>query len=118
MEWTVQSSHIPALFLHAYTAFPTDNTLTFVAIHKPALTRHYCPKSPVHIKVHAWCYTVYEFWQMYNDMYIYFCFIDYVKAFGCVDHHKLWKILKEMGLPDHLTCLLRNLDMEQQNGSK
>ena len=40
---------------------------------------------------------------------IYFCFIDYAKAFDCVDHSKLWKILKEMGMPDHLTCLLRNL---------
>ena len=40
---------------------------------------------------------------------IYFCFIDYAKAFDCVDHNKLWKILKEMGVPDHLTCLLRNL---------
>ena len=40
---------------------------------------------------------------------IYFCFIDYTKTFGCVDHNKLWKILKEMGIPDHLTCLLRNL---------
>ena len=40
---------------------------------------------------------------------IYFCFIDYAKAFDCVDHHKLWKILKEMGIPDHLTGLLRNL---------
>ena len=40
---------------------------------------------------------------------IYFCFIDYVNAFDCVDHNKLWKILKEMGIPDHLTCLLRNL---------
>ena len=40
---------------------------------------------------------------------IYFCFIDYVKAFECVDHNKLWKILKEMGIPDHLACLLRNL---------
>jgi len=40
---------------------------------------------------------------------IYFCFIDYIKAFDCVDHSKLWKILKEMGIPDHLTCLLRNL---------
>ena len=38
-----------------------------------------------------------------------FCFIDYAKAFDCVDHNKLWKILKEMGIPDHLTCLLRNL---------
>ena len=40
---------------------------------------------------------------------IYFCFLDYAKAFDCVDHHKLWKILKEMGIPEHLTCLLRNL---------
>ena len=58
---------------------------------------------------------------------IYFCFIDNAKAFNCVDHNKLWKILKEVGIPDHLTCLLRNLDegqeatkpdMEQQTGSK
>ena len=58
----------------------------------------------------------------------YFCFIGYAKAFDCVDHNKLWKILKEMGIPDHLTCLLRNhvqvrkqqleLDMEQQTSSK
>ena len=41
--------------------------------------------------------------------YIYFCFIDYTKAFNCVDHIKLWKILKEMGIPDHLTYLLRSL---------
>ena len=40
---------------------------------------------------------------------VYFCFIDYAKAFDCVNHNKLWKILKEMGMPDHLTCLLRNL---------
>ena len=40
---------------------------------------------------------------------IYFSFIDYGKAFDCVDHNKLWKILKEMGIPDHLSCLLRNL---------
>ena len=58
---------------------------------------------------------------------IYFCFIDYSKAFDCVDHNKLWIILKEMGILDHLTCLLRNLyvgqeatelNMEQQTGSK
>ena len=59
---------------------------------------------------------------------IYFCFNGYAKAFDCVDHNKLWKILQEMGIPDHLTCLLRNLyagqqqqlelDMEQQTGSK
>ena len=59
---------------------------------------------------------------------IYFCLIDYTKAFGCVDHHKLWKILQEMGIPDHLTCLLGylytgwkqqlELGMAQQTGSK
>ena len=59
---------------------------------------------------------------------IYFCFIDYAKAFDCVDHNKLWKILKEMEIPDHLTCLLKTLyavrkqqlelDMEKQTGSK
>ena len=59
---------------------------------------------------------------------IYFCFIDYAKAFDCVDHKKLWKIIQEMGIPDLLTSLLRNqcqikkqqleLDMEQQTGSK
>ena len=45
---------------------------------------------------------------------IYFCLIDYAKAFDCVDHNKLWKILKEMGMPDHLTCLLRNLYAGQE----
>ena len=59
---------------------------------------------------------------------IYICFIDYAKAFDCVDHNKLWKILKEMGIAEHLTCLLRNLyagqkatvelDLEPQTGSK
>ena len=58
---------------------------------------------------------------------IYFCFIDYAKAFDCANHTKLWKILQEIGIPDHLTCLLRNmyagqeateLYMEQQTGSK
>ena len=46
---------------------------------------------------------------------IYFCFIDYAKAFDCVDHNKLWKILKEMGIPDHLTCLWRNLYADQES---
>ena len=45
---------------------------------------------------------------------IYFCFIDYAKAFDCVDHNKLWKILKQMGIPAHLTCLLRNLYAGQE----
>ena len=45
---------------------------------------------------------------------IYFCFIDYAKAFDCVDDNKLWKILKEMGIPDHLTCILRNLYADQE----
>ena len=49
---------------------------------------------------------------------IYFCFVDYAKAFNCVDHNKLWKIFKEMGIPDHLTCLLRNLYADQEATDK
>ena len=45
---------------------------------------------------------------------IYFCFTDYAKVFNCVDHNELWKILKEIGIPDHLTCLLRNLYVGQE----
>ena len=45
---------------------------------------------------------------------IYFCFLDYAKAFDCVDHNQLWKILKEVGIPEHLTCLLRNLYAGQE----
>ena len=45
---------------------------------------------------------------------IYFCFIDYAKAFDCVDHNKFWEILQEMGIPDHLTCLFRNLYADQE----
>ena len=45
---------------------------------------------------------------------IYFCFIDYAKTFDCMDHNKLWKILKDMGIPNHLTCLLRNLYAGQE----
>ena len=48
------------------------------------------------------------------EKHFYFCFIDYAKAFDCVDHNKLWKILKEIGIPDHLTCLLRNLYAGQE----
>ena len=53
-------------------------------------------------------------WIMEEAREFYFCFIDYAKAFDCVDHNKLWKILKEMGIPDHLTCLLRNLYAGQE----
>ena len=52
------------------------------------------------------CWTIEKVREFQKD--IYFCFIDYAKAFDCVDHNKLWKILKEMGIPNHLTCLLRN----------
>ena len=52
--------------------------------------------------------------QEIKQKHIYFCFIDYAKAFDCVDCNKLWKILKEMGIPDHLTCLLRNLYAGQE----
>ena len=68
---------------------------------------HYIPKSTVKLlllsKLYVGTLTV-----------VYFCFIDYTKAFDCVDHNKLWKLLKEMGIPDHLTCLLRNLYAGQE----
>ena len=73
------------------------------------------------------CWTIEKARQFQKN--IYFCFIDYAKAFDYVDHNKLWKILKETGLPEHLTCLLRNLcagqeatpgneQLEQQTSSK
>ena len=52
--------------------------------------------------------------RKFQEKNIYFCFIDYAKAFDCVDHNKLCKILQEMGIPDHLTCLLRNLFADQE----
>ena len=52
--------------------------------------------------------------MVYAQKNIYFCSIDYAKAFDCVDHNKLWKILQEMGIPDHLTYLLRNLYTDQE----
>ena len=72
------------------------------------------------------CWIIEKAREFYRN--ICFCFIDYAKAFYCVDQNKLWKILKEMGIPDHLTCLLETciwvkkqqleLDMKQQTGSK
>ena len=62
-----------------------------------------CPKES-----YESCYLIMEKAREFQKN-IYFCFIDYAKAFDCVDHNKLWKILKEMGIPDHLACLLRNL---------
>ena len=59
------------------------------------------------------CWIIEKAREFQKNVY-YFCFIDYAKAFDCVDHNKLWKILKEMGIPDHLTCLLRNLYAGQE----
>ena len=72
------------------------------------------------------CWIIKKAWEFQKN--IYFCFFDYTKAFNCVDHNKLWKILKEMGIPDHLTASWEicmqvrkqqlELDVEQQTGSK
>ena len=72
--------------------------LSWVALHNTAHSLIKLDKAVVHV----------------IRLVIYFCFIDYAKAFDCVGHHKLWKILKEMGIPDHLTCLLRNLYAGQE----
>ena len=58
------------------------------------------------------CWIIKEAREFQKTMY--FCFIDYNKAFDCLDHHKLWNILKEMGIPDHVICLLRNLYAGQE----
>ena len=58
------------------------------------------------------CWIIVKAMEFQNS--IYFCFIDYAKAFDCVDHNELWKILQEMGIPDHLTCLLRDLYAGQE----
>ena len=71
-------------------------------------------KAVVHV-IRLWyniCWIIEKARQFQKN--IYFCFIDYAKAFDCVDHNKLWKILKEMGIPDHLTCLLRDLFAGQE----
>ena len=59
-------------------------------------------------------WTVKKAREFQKKIYIYFCFIDYTKAIDCVDHNKLWQILKGMGIPDHFTCLLRNLHVGQE----
>ena len=58
------------------------------------------------------CWTIVKAREFHKNIYL--CFIDYAKAFNCVDHNKLWKILKETGIPDYLTCLLRNLYADQE----
>ena len=63
---------------------------------------------------YLWVFIFIYFLYLYINFIYLFCFIDYTKAFDCVDHNKLWKILQEMGIPDHLTCLLRNLYSGQE----
>ena len=63
-------------------------------------------------ELHSYCSSTRKHLLLLKN--IYFCFIVYVKAFDCVDHNKLWEILKDMGIPDHLTCLLRNLYADQE----
>ena len=63
-------------------------------------------------KITIICWIIKETWEFQKN--IYFCFFDYSKAFDCVHHNKLWNILKEMGIPDHLACLLRNLYAGQE----
>ena len=90
--------------------------------HKWQLTRLLCPWDSLGKNTEVVCHSLLQ-WTTFCQIIekarefqknIYFCFIDYAKAFDCVDHNKLWKILKEMGIPDHLTCLLRNLYAGQE----
>ena len=92
------------------------------------MARAMLSKSLIHFSIDGWCCVpslLFTWDQIANICWIiekarqfqkniYFCFVDYAKAFDCVDHNKLWKTLKEMGIPDHLTCLLRNLYAGQE----
>ena len=92
------------------------------------MARAMLSKSLIHFSIDGWCCVpslLFTCDQIANIRWIiekarqfqknnYFCFVDYAKAFDCVDHNKLWEILKEMGIPDHLTCLLRNLYASQE----
>ena len=88
--------------------------------HRQQLTRLLCPQYSLgkntgvgcHFLLHNIHWIIKKAGEFQKN--IYFCFIDYIKAFDCVDHNKLWKILKEMGILDHLTCLLRNLYADQE----
>ena len=77
------------------------------------LSTHWTQTLQIHFSYHHWQHSV-KITSKKPQKNIYFCFIDYAKAFDCVDHNKLWKILKEMAIPDHLTCLLRNLYAAQE----
>ena len=102
MDWA--NTHI-AFFIYV-SIHPLPNS--FFSIHRELkLIKSYWtdPKMPVSIGSS-------KKWELQKN--IYFCFIDYAKAFDCVDHNKLWKILKETGISDHLTCLLRNLYAGQE----
>ena len=78
---------------HILSGLSTMTHLSWVVLHNTAYSFIELDKAVVHV----------------IRLVIYFCFIDYAKVFDCMDHNKLWKILKEMEIPDHLTCLLRNL---------
>ena len=87
----------------------TDQNTTRQFLKKSVILIHFIYKNIQIAKIHWIIEKAREFQKN-----IYFCFIDYAKAFDCVDHNKLWTILKEMGTPDHLTCLLRNLYAGQE----
>ena len=88
---------------------PTERITLSLSLCLPKLGSQFLPNKG---HIHYICWIIKKAREFQKN--IYFCFIDYTKAFDCVDHNKLWKILKEMGIPDHLICLLRNLYAGQE----
>ena len=115
------------LFIQAWLSLTTCKLVKYPLIMRPPWPPHYRCKSPQALPNPLLCLLSLSNIARGFQKNTYFCFIDYAKAFDCVDHNKLWKILKEMGIPDHLTCHLRNLyagqevtesDTEQQNSER
>ena len=101
------TTHLYVLFSQSSIKYVLD-TLTFLYCHDPVPNYNHLPE----IKFANMLWIIKKAREFHKN--IYFCFTDYAKAFDCVDHNQLWKILKEMGIPDHLTCLLRNLYAGQE----
>ena len=103
--WTSESS----CFTNCWSLAWRILSVTFLACEMSAIVQYFQCSLDQSANIHWIIKKAKEFQKN-----IYFCFSDYAKAFDCVDHHKLWKILKEMGIPDHLTCLLKNMCAGQE----
>ena len=115
-----KSSHLPVLFISESSSHASKVMLKILQTRLQQYVNRELPDVQAGFRkgrgttdqIDNICWIMEKAWEFQKN--IYFCFIDYGKAFDCVDHNKLWKILKEMGIPDHLTSLLRNLYASQE----